>query len=496
MEICKHQIQYNGLCAVCGFLLDTRKPIGAYTNMGYDITGLSVTRDEAEKLESENANRLLKARKLSLILDLDQTILHASCDHKENHAQEEADIQFVLPENSNTIYHVKLRPGLEHFLKEVDKLYELHIYTMGTRDYAEAIAKEIDPTGSIFKQRILSRDESGSVTQKKLQRLFPCDISMVVVLDDRSDIWNSASNLVRIKPYEFFTHHSITQTVAEKNDDPDLQTDNELMVVLKVHHTFYSIPSEQADVTRIIPNMKKKVLANVKITFSDKILSTQHKDPTLSWIWQMAISFGATCSTDLTGKTTHLIAINNSKNKVKAAREYGHNIHIVTPAWLLDSTARWQVQPEENYAVTDCSEPTPLDSESVTSEMPTPQEKELENINWDEANREVEDFINESGIDDVWDDTDSDTVDFPLEPHWKRKRESGGESGGDGSEDEENSISGSLLQRRRLRASKRGKSKLFKVTTAPNSRCTSGNTTDNEDSSLDAFVGLLDRELE
>lgn len=54
------------------------------------------------------------------------------------------------------------RPGLNQFLKEVEELYELHIYTMGTRDYAEAVAKEIDPSGSFFKERILSRDESGS----------------------------------------------------------------------------------------------------------------------------------------------------------------------------------------------------------------------------------------------------------------------------------------------------------------------------------------------
>jgi RNA polymerase II subunit A-like phosphatase len=33
---------------------------------------------------------------------------------------------------------------------------------MGTRNYAEAVAKEIDKTGSLFKERILSRDESGS----------------------------------------------------------------------------------------------------------------------------------------------------------------------------------------------------------------------------------------------------------------------------------------------------------------------------------------------
>lgn len=38
------------------------------------------------------------------------------------------------------------------------------------------------------------------LTQKKLQRIFPCDTSMVVVLDDRSDVWSYSPNLVRIKP--------------------------------------------------------------------------------------------------------------------------------------------------------------------------------------------------------------------------------------------------------------------------------------------------------
>lgn len=38
------------------------------------------------------------------------------------------------------------------------------------------------------------------------------------------------------------------------------------------------------------------------------------------------------------------------------------------------------------------------------------EEEVIENVDWDEANREVEDFINESGIDDVW-DTDSDIMD-------------------------------------------------------------------------------------
>jgi len=38
----------------------------------------------------------------------------------------------------------------------------MHVYTMGTRAYAEKVCAAVDPDGSFFKGRILSRDESGS----------------------------------------------------------------------------------------------------------------------------------------------------------------------------------------------------------------------------------------------------------------------------------------------------------------------------------------------
>ncbi|KAA1134832.1 Carboxy-terminal domain (CTD) phosphatase [Puccinia graminis f. sp. tritici] len=80
----------------------------------------------------------------------------------------------------------------------------MHVYTMGTRAYADAVCKIIDPTGEIFGNRILSRDESGSMTQKSITRLFPVDTSMVVIIDDRGDVWEYSPNLVSVLPYNFF----------------------------------------------------------------------------------------------------------------------------------------------------------------------------------------------------------------------------------------------------------------------------------------------------
>lgn len=73
---------------------------------------------EAERLEQENAARLMEERKLSLILDLDQTVVHATWDptvgewmKDENNANHPAtkDIRkFTLP-GSSLMYYIKLR---------------------------------------------------------------------------------------------------------------------------------------------------------------------------------------------------------------------------------------------------------------------------------------------------------------------------------------------------------------------------------------------------
>lgn len=181
IEPCLHSVQYHGLCATCGrdvtqldfmgFSDSTRATI----QMSHDATKLTVSRQEAARLERETAERLLSETKLSLIVDLDQTILHATVDPivgewlsdpSSEHYAAVQDVQtFCLREGNASIgswYYIKMRPGLEQFLENISKLYEMHIYTMGTRAYAASIAQLIDKDKKYFGDRILSRDESGS----------------------------------------------------------------------------------------------------------------------------------------------------------------------------------------------------------------------------------------------------------------------------------------------------------------------------------------------
>lgn len=186
--------------------------------MAHDNTTLTVSEKEATRVEEDAKRRLLASRRLSLVVDLDQTIIHATVDPTVGDWKEDKDNpnyealkgvrQFQLiddgPGMRGCWYYIKLRPGLEDFLQNVAELYELHIYTMGTRAYAQNIADIIDPTRKLFGDRILSRDESGSLTAKNLQRLFPVDTKMVVIIDDRGDVWRWSPNLIKVSPYDFF----------------------------------------------------------------------------------------------------------------------------------------------------------------------------------------------------------------------------------------------------------------------------------------------------
>ncbi|KAL8771768.1 MAG: hypothetical protein Q9209_002959 [Squamulea sp. 1 TL-2023] len=224
-EICAHGIQFHGMCVDCGkdmtestYVTEQLDVNRATINMVHDKTSLVVSEDEATKFENELKRRLLDAKKLSLVVDLDQTVIQACVEptigdwkrnpDNPNHEAVKDVREFQLLEDAagtrGCWYYIKLRPGLEGFLERMSALYEMHIYTMGTRGYAKKIAEIIDPDRKYFGDRILSRDESGSLTAKSLQRLFPVDTKMVLIIDDRGDVWKWNENLIKVTPYDFF----------------------------------------------------------------------------------------------------------------------------------------------------------------------------------------------------------------------------------------------------------------------------------------------------
>ncbi|KAJ4987763.1 fcp1-like phosphatase [Stagonosporopsis vannaccii] len=225
-EPCTHEIQFGGLCAECGqdmtkidHLTQLRNTDRATVNMTHDNVALLVSHNEALRGEEETKKRLLDAKKLTLIVDLDQTVIHTTCERtiaewkadpeNPNHdAVKDVEGFQLADDNVANVaanwYYVKKRPGLQDFFDRVSTKYEMHVYTMATRAYAQAVCKIIDPERKYFGDRILSRDENYTDKLKSLQRLFYHNTSMVVIIDDRADVWQYSPHLVRVPVFNFF----------------------------------------------------------------------------------------------------------------------------------------------------------------------------------------------------------------------------------------------------------------------------------------------------
>ncbi|XP_015510454.2 RNA polymerase II subunit A C-terminal domain phosphatase [Neodiprion pinetum] len=236
LEGCKHPTVMKDLCAECG--ADLREEFAgddgqnavtsqASVPMVHSVPELKVCPELAEKIGREDEKRLLQDRKLALLVDLDQTIVHTTNDNVPPDMKDVYHFQLYGPHSP--WYHTKLRPGTREFLAKMSRLYELHICTFGARNYAHTVAALLDKDGVLFSHRILSRDECFDPASKtaNLKALFPCGDSMVCIIDDREDVWQGCGNLVQVKPYHFFRHTGDIHAppgLAKRDQFPQLKT--------------------------------------------------------------------------------------------------------------------------------------------------------------------------------------------------------------------------------------------------------------------------------
>ncbi|NXC34378.1 CTDP1 phosphatase, partial [Campylorhamphus procurvoides] len=237
LEGCSHPVVMKGLCAECGQdLTQIRSRNGkqsvplstATVSMVHSVPELKVSSEQAEQLGREDQQRLHRNRKLVLMVDLDQTLIHTT----EQHCQQMSNkgiFHFQLG-RGEPMLHTRLRPHCKEFLEKIAKLYELHVFTFGSRLYAHTIAGFLDPEKKLFSHRILSRDECIDPFSKtgNLRDLFPCGDSMVCIIDDREDVWKFAPNLITVKKYVYF------QGIGDINAPPGSR---EMQTKKKVNHS-------------------------------------------------------------------------------------------------------------------------------------------------------------------------------------------------------------------------------------------------------------------
>ena len=90
-----------------------------------------ISENSSERSSSVNSESVKK--KFTLVLDLDETLVHYSEDEGEG--------------------KIFFRPHLDYFLREMSKNFELMIFTAAQQDYADTVINHLDPSGSLFAKR-------------------------------------------------------------------------------------------------------------------------------------------------------------------------------------------------------------------------------------------------------------------------------------------------------------------------------------------------------
>jgi FCP1-like phosphatase family protein len=362
-EECRHTITFKNLCGDCGIDLNQLEHVlepfnsnKTMISMEPSFPEVTITREEGLKYDYEEHQHLLRKRKLHLLVDLDQTLVHTI--HSNNNYPPLFDVVSYQLTPISPISRTKLRPGIKAFLTNLQPFYQFHLVTFGDRLYANTIAKIIDPNKTFFSHRILSRDECLSQTNKtaNLSSLFPSGDSLVCIIDDREDVWNCAPNLVQVKPYIWF------QDVGDMNNHNIQDTDQylyQLEIILKrIHTVFYQAYDQwiydqhrsMPDLKQIIPDIRRQILSSVSLCFSHLMPQNYPFEKHRATI--IAKAMGAQVTSDFQfdsdGKlqTTHVIA---GKRTLKVCQARENQIKVVTPDWLIDCYEYWEKIPEENY---------------------------------------------------------------------------------------------------------------------------------------------------
>ncbi|PRQ34553.1 putative protein-serine/threonine phosphatase [Rosa chinensis] len=209
------------------------------SSVGFDYIRERVRnhKDEIDRLRKANTNILLSChKKLHLVIDLDHTLLNTTSlsdmSPEEEYLKTQTDyclqnidaFKYELPPKHKM---TKLRPFVRTFLKEASNMFDMYIYTAGSRPYA---LKMVELLGKdYFGSRVISRDDFNDSSKMKCLELMHGKESAVLILDDNMDAWTreNQSNLILMRKYLFFKSKSAAynrnfKTLSElKTDEID-----------------------------------------------------------------------------------------------------------------------------------------------------------------------------------------------------------------------------------------------------------------------------------
>ena len=169
-------------------------------------------------------------KEYTLILDLDETMICFKCSKEKKN-----------------VGNIHIRPGLEIFLEIIKEFYEIIIFTVGTREYANVILDLIEKKNNTkyFDGR-LYREHSTKIGNKYIKDLSKIgrDLSKTLIVDNN--------------PHSFkFQHENgilISSYFGEKNNDKAL---------IELQKILIKIYKEKADVRASISKYKEEIIQKV-----------------------------------------------------------------------------------------------------------------------------------------------------------------------------------------------------------------------------------------
>lgn len=277
---CKHpELFQENICTNCSEIIESASNINEIKDHCHLLIKTVTIRDETEKkryaLHEKQA--FLDKKQLILILDLDNTLIHAVKVQKNfnNKAFEgEKDIYEWLV-NTNEKFLIKLRPYLSEFFEKIKNKYTCFLYTSGTRSYADFNRCIINSLkgAELESQKMIALEDNFLDLEKKIKRMLPYTNDIVLILDDNANVWpDDKRNLIFTKKFLFFPEEKMLESLEK-----DFQTkpfDNFLyfsgLTLHKIYKTFFSLQDlgKKPDVRQIYRYFQKNLFKGIKISFT------------------------------------------------------------------------------------------------------------------------------------------------------------------------------------------------------------------------------------
>lgn len=137
---------------------------------------------------------------LAVIFDLDQTLVDtALCDG--------CNFQRIVPLHMTPGadrlvglgFEVLIRPGAVDMLRRLRTVFTVALFSMGHWSYVHSIVGGIDPDGSIFGDRIFTRDDADPL---KYIPIWIGDSNTVVAVDDNVSVWKSDVTVIAVPEFD------------------------------------------------------------------------------------------------------------------------------------------------------------------------------------------------------------------------------------------------------------------------------------------------------